>query len=300
MKSSFYREGYLSLYLLLLPSLVFLFIFHYIPLNGVVMAFQDYNIFQGMMKSEFIGFENFQRAFRDLDFLRAVRNTLVINGIKTVFYTVLPVVISVLLTEVGSLLTRRFIQTVIYLPHFLSWVIVAGIFMSLLSVNGGIVNIAIKAVGAPPVRFMFDNRYFRWVIVFSAMWKEAGWGTVIYLAAIAAVDPQLYEAAIIDGATRIKQAWYITIPSIAGTIVIVTLMSLGSILSRSFEQVFVMYNPVVYETADIINTYVYRMGLGQFDYSYAIAIGLFNGLVGLILVLSTNRAAKSLFGRSLW
>ncbi len=300
MNRSARREGYLSLYALLFPSLVFLFIFSYIPLSGILIAFQDYNIFHGMWHSKFVGLSQFVRAFSDHEFLRAVRNTLFINGVKTVLYTAVPVVISILLTEIGGTFLRRTIQTVIYLPHFLSWVIVAGVFVSLLSVNGGIVNSVIKAIGGRPIRFMLDNRYFPWVIIFSAMWKEAGWGTVVYLAAIAAVDIQLYEAAVIDGATRLQQAWYVTIPSIAGTIVVVTLVSLGSILSRSFEQVFVMYNPVVYESSDIINTYVYRVGLGQFNYSYATAIGLFNGLIGLILVLATNRVSKTFFGRSLW
>ncbi len=294
------RERHGELYLIMLPSLALLLLFKYVPYTGIVIAFQDYNIFKGALASEFVGLANFRRVFTNPDFYRILRNTIVINFVKMAFYVPLPVILALLINEVTGSGIKRIVQTVFYLPHFLSWVIVGGIFSSLLSVNGGMVNQLLRAFGRTPIRFMFDNDYFRGVIVFTAMWKEVGWGSIIYLAAIATVDPQMFEAAVMDGASKLRQIWSITLPAIAGTIVIVALLSLGNILRNSFEQVFVMYNPAVYETADIINTYVYRYGVGRLEYSYTTAIGFFNGLVGFLLIVITNGLSRKLIGRSLW
>ncbi|MBT3274618.1 MAG: sugar ABC transporter permease [Spirochaetales bacterium] len=294
------RNDYRQLIIIMVPSLVLLLLFRYIPYNGLIIAFQDFNIFKGIRNSPFVGFDQFKRAFTNSDFARIVGNTIYINGIKTLFYVPLPLIVAILLNEMTSIRLKRIIQTTIYLPHFLSWVIVAGLAVSLLSVNVGIVNRVIRALGAKPIGFMVDKYAFRWVVIFSAMWKEIGWGSIIFLASIAGIDPQLYEAAVIDGASRIARVRYITIPSITSTIVLVALLSLGSILKRSFEQVFVMYNPAVYETADIINTYVYRYGIGQLEYSYSTAIGVFNSIIGFILVITTNSLTRKYLGRSLW
>ena len=294
------RNDYRQLLIIMVPSLVLLLLFRYIPYNGLIIAFQDFNIFKGIRNSPFVGFDQFKRAFTNTDFARIVGNTIYINGIKTLFYVPLPLIVAILLNEMTSIRLKRIIQTTIYLPHFLSWVIVAGLAVSLLSVNVGIVNRVIRALGAKSIGFMVDKYAFRWVIVFSAMWKEIGWGSIIFLASIAGIDPQLYEAAVIDGASRIAQVRYITIPSITSTIVLVALLSLGNILKRSFEQVFVMYNPAVYETSDIINTYVYRYGIGQLEYSYSTAIGVFNSIIGFILVITTNSLTRKYLGRSLW
>ncbi len=231
------RERYWELYLIMAMALGFLLVFKYIPYTSIIIAFQDYNIFKGLFESKFVGLANFHRAFTNPDFYRILRNTGVINFVKTAFYIPLPVVLALLINEVTKNRIKRIVQTTLYLPHFLSW-----------------------------------------VIVFSAMWKEVGWGTIIHLAAIATVDPQMFEAAVMDGASKLRRIWSITLPTIAGTIVMVALLSLGNILKNSFEQVFVMYNPAVYETAGIINTYVYRYGVGQLEYSYTTAIGLFNGV----------------------
>ena len=299
-RRSIFAEGNWELYLLLLPALLLLIVFKYIPMNGVVIAFQDYNIFEGILGSSFTGFENFKRAFDNPDFYRALWNTLFINFYKLCFYIPLPILIALMLNEVRKRAFRSTVQTIIYLPHFLSWIIVGGIFVNLLSVNTGMVNDWIRSMGLPPVKFMYDPNVFPHVIIFSSMWKEIGWGAIVYLAALSAIDPQLYEAARMDGASRLKQILHITIPSLSGTIVIVTLTSLGNVMNNSFEQILVMYNPAVYEVADVLNTYVYRQGIGQMEYGYSSAIGLFNSVVSLLLVVGANMLCKKFLDRSLW
>ena len=293
------REGYIELYLMMIPVLVILIIFKYIPMNGILIAFQDFNIFKGILGSEFIGFQNFQTMFSDRDFLRALRNTFAINLYKMCFYIPLPIVLALLLNEVGKKF-RNTMQTVVYLPHFLSWVIVGGIFDNILSVNGGMVNEMIKSIGGSPVRFLYDSKYFIHVIAFSAMWKEVGWGSIVYLGAIGSIDPEIYEAARVDGASRLQQMIRITIPNITSTIVLMLLMSLSNILGNSFEQVLIMYNPAVYDVADIINTYVYRVGVNNMQYGYASAVGLFNGFVGFLFLITANALCRKFLDRSIW
>lgn len=294
------RESWVELYLFLLPAVVVTFIFKYIPMNGIVIAFQDYNIFKGISESPFVGLKHFQNVFSNPDFFRVLRNTLVINLYKIVFWVPLPLVLALMIHEIRPGVFRRTAQTVIYLPHFLSWVIVGGIFVNILSVNGGLVNRLLGNLGIEPIAFMMDKNWFREVIVWSSMWKEAGWGTIVYLAAIVALDPQQFEAARIDGASKWKQIRYITLPGVANTIILVLMMSLGNLLTNSFEQILIMYNPAVYDTADVINTYVYRYGVGQMQYSYASAIGLFNSLVGFVLVVGTNALCRKFLDRSIW
>jgi putative aldouronate transport system permease protein len=291
---------FFELYLFLVPAVLITFIFKYIPMNGILIAFQDYNIFQGVTGSQFVGLEHFKTAFNNPDFYRALRNTLVINIYKLLFWIPLPLFLSLMINEVKFKLFRRVVQTIIYLPHFLSWVIVGGIFTSILAVNGGLVNRLLGYLGIKPVRFMMDNRWFREVLVWSSMWREAGWGTIVYLAAITSLDPQQYEAAMLDGASKWKQALYITLPGVANTIILVLMMSLANLLNNSFEQILVMYNPAVYNSADVINTYVYRHGVGMMEYGYSSAIGLFNSLVGFILILTTNYLCRKYLDRSIW
>ena len=299
-RESIYRQGYLELYLMLIIPLLILLVFKYIPMVGIIMAFQDYNIFEGILKSKFIGVEHFRNIFSNPDFYRVLWNTLFINIYKMCFYIPLPVILAIFIYEIVNARIKKIVQTIVYLPHFLSWVIVGGIFTSLLAVNGGLVNEVIGRLGGAPVRFMYDKRVFREVIVVSAMWKEIGFGTVVYLGAIAGIDTQMYEAAVIDGASKVKQILHITIPSLVSTIMVMLIMSLGNLLNNSFEQIFVMYNPAVYDVADVISTYVYRYGIGEMQYGFSTAVGLFNGVVGLILVLSTNKMCSKFFGKTLW
>ncbi|HML45702.1 MAG TPA: ABC transporter permease subunit, partial [Clostridia bacterium] len=266
-------------------------------MNGIIIAFQDYNIFKGISNSPFVGMKHFNAAFSNPDFFRVLRNTLFINLYKIAFWVPLPLVMALMIHEIRPGAFRRTVQTVIYLPHFLSWVVVGGIFVNILSVNGGLVNRLLGRLGAAPIPFMMDKNWFREVIVWSSMWKEAGWGTIVYLAAIVALDPQQFEAARIDGASKWKQIWHITLPGMANTIILVLMMSLGNLLNNSFEQILILYNPAVYSTADVINTYVYRYGIGQMQYSYASAIGLFNSAVGFFLVVGTNALCRKFLDR---
>lgn len=294
------RNEYTTLYLFLLPALVFLIIFSYIPMGGLVIAFQDFNVFKGIGGSPFVGMANFEKAFSDPFFLRALRNTVFINTYKLLYWIPLPLIMAIMINELHFMPFRKTVQTIVYMPHFLSWVIVGGIFTQLLTVNGGAVNKILAAFGIQPVRFLTDANWFRETLIWSSMWKEAGWGTIVYLAAITAVDPSLYEAATIDGASKWLRIWKITIPSVANTVVIVLMLSLGNLLGNSFEQILVMYNSIVYETADVIGTYTYRIGIGQMQYSYSAAIGMFNSVVGFTLVVSMNALCRKFLDRSIW
>lgn len=299
-KVAFFREGYWELYLILLIPFLFLVLFKYIPILGIIMAFQDFSIFDGFLKSKFVGFQQFEKIFTNSGFMRVLWNTIFINAYKLLFWIPIPVILAIFINEVKNVTIKKIIQTTIYLPHFLSWVVVGGIFSGLLAVNGGLVNGVITSLGFEPIKFMYDNKVFIHVIVSSAMWKEVGFGSIVYLGAITAIDSQMYEAAVIDGASRIKQIWHITIPSLSGTIMVVLIMALGNLLNNSFEQMLIMYNPAVYDVSDVINTYVYRYGVEQMEYSYATAVGLFNGVVGFILVMAANTYSRKFLNRSLW
>jgi putative aldouronate transport system permease protein len=289
-----------DLYLLLVPGLIFLLIFRYSPMYGLVIAFKDFNIYDGIAASPWVGMANFKRLLISPDFIRVCSNTLIISVYKIAFLFPLPIIISILLNELKNIVFKRTIQTLIYLPHFLSWVIVSGLFINLLSVNGGIVNNVIEILGGKPIAFLMDNNFFRSVLVFSSGWKEVGWGTIVYLAAITSIDPQLYEAATIDGASKFKQVLYVTLPGMTPTIVLMFILRMGSLLEAGTEQIMVMYNPTVYKVSDVIGTYVYRVGLGQSDYSFTTAVGFFESVVGFTLIITGNRLCKKFFNRSIW
>ncbi len=290
----------LSLYLLLLPGVAYLIIFKYIPIGGLVMAFQDFNIFAGFFGSEWVGLAQFRKLFASPDFYRIFRNTLLINTYKIVFVFPLPVMLAIMLNEIRCTPLKKVSQTVVYLPHFLSWIIVSGLFMNILSPSGGMVNQIITALGGEPVFFMSDNRWFRTVLVVTDAWKEMGWSAIVYIAAIAGVEQELYEAATVDGAGKLRQIWHVTLPGILSTIVLMFILKLGSIMSGGFDQVLTMYNASVYETGDIIQTYVYRIGLGKMQYSFSSAVGMFNSVIGLALTVAGNTVSKRLTGRSIW
>lgn len=290
----------IDLYILLIPGLAFLFLFKYTPMYGILIAFQDFNIFKGISGSTWVGLSNFNKLFRSEEFYMVFKNTLIISTYKVLFLFPLPIFVALVLNEIKAMFFKRSIQTIVYLPHFLSWVIIGGLFVNILSPSGGIVNSVITALGGKPIHFLMDNVFFRGVLVFTAGWKEAGWGAIIYIAAIAGIDQEIYEAAVVDGAGRIKQIIHITLPGLASTIVLMFILRLGSILDAGFEQVLIMYNPVVYETADIIGTFVYRVGLGKMDYSFSTAVGLFNSLIGFIMIMTGNYLSKKILKKSIW
>ncbi|MBB6734574.1 ABC transporter permease subunit [Cohnella zeiphila] len=293
-------RGNLDMYLLLLPGIVFLLLFKYTPMYGVVIAFQDFNIFSGISGSEWVGMDQFQKLIHSGDFIQVLVNTLLISLYKIVLLFPIPIVIALLLNEVRKMFFKRTIQTIIYLPHFLSWVIISGLFVTILSPTGGLVNEMIQAFGGHPVSFLTDNHFFRSVVVFTAGWKEIGWNAIVFIAAVAGIDQEQYEAAAIDGAGRIRQMISITLPGIMATIVLMFILRIGSLLEAGTEQILTMYNPLVYKSGDVIGTYVYRMGLGQQDYSFSTAVGLFNSAVGFLLIVMGNMLSRKFLQRSIW
>lgn len=293
------------MYLMLLPGLFFLFVYKFAPLYGILIAFKDYNIFLGsnpidaIAKSPWVGFKNFEKLFQSTQFLKVLTNTLVINGMKIVCLFPIPIICAVLLNEIRNKFFRKFAQTAIYVPYFFSWVVVFGIFYSLFG-SYGIVNNVVSALGGSRIRFFTDTGIFRWLLVFTEGWKEIGYNTVIYLAAITGIDAVLYEAASVDGASKWQQIWHITLPGLLPTIVLMLILKVGYILDTGFEQVLVFYNPAVYDVADIIQTYVYRLGMGQMDFPLSTALGLFNSVVAFILIVASNAVSKKLLHRSIW
>jgi putative aldouronate transport system permease protein len=274
-----------------LPGIALLFVFNYIPYYGLVMAFQDFNPGLGFLRSPFVGLDNYRFLLGLPDLERVVRNTIIISVGKIVFRQLVAIIFAVLLNELRHVLLKRTIQTVSYLPHFLSWVILGGVFITMLS-RSGLVNRALGTLGLGPFYFLGSNDWFRLTIISTDVWQDFGFSSIVYLAALAGIDPGLYESAVIDGAGRLKQIWYITVPGIATTIVLLAVLSLGQILEAGFEQILVLYNAAVYETGDIIDTWIYRYGLQQARYSLATAVGLVKSVVGTILVFSSNYMAK--------
>ncbi|SDW98585.1 carbohydrate ABC transporter membrane protein 1, CUT1 family [Paenibacillus sp. CF384] len=290
----------LDMYALVLPGLAFLLVFKYTPMYGILIAFQDFNIFSGIGGSEWVGLNQFEKLFHSDDFYQVLTNTLLISLYKIVILFPIPIVIALLLNEVRRMFFKRAIQTIIYLPHFLSWVIISGLFINILSPTSGIVNGLIKWLGGEPISFLADNDFFRSIVVFTAGWKEIGWNAIIFIAAIASIEQEQYEAAAIDGAGRIRQMISVSLPGMLPTIVLMFILRIGSLLEAGTEQILTMYNPLVYETGDVIGTFVYRMGLGQQDYSFSTAVGLFNSVVGFLLIVIGNMLSRKFLQRSIW
>ena len=276
-----YVRRHPMMYLMLIPGLFFLFIYKFAPLYGILIAFKDYNIFAGsnpidaIAKSPWVGFANFERLFKSSEFIKVLVNTLIINGMKILFLFPIPIICAILLNEIRNKAFRKLSQTAIYVPYFFSWVVVFGIFYSLFG-SYGVVNNVIAALGHARNKFLTDTGIIRLLLVFTEGWKEIGYNTVIYLAAITGIDIALYEAASVDGANKWKQIWHVTMPGLLPTIVLMFILKVGYILDTGFEQVLVFYNPAVYDVADIIQTYVYRLGMGQMDFPLSTALGLFN------------------------
>lgn len=275
-----------SLHLMLVPSVLLVAVYCYLPMAGVVIAFQKFVPARGLFgKQEWIGLENFNYVFSMPNFGSVLYNTVAISFAKLTLGVIVPLIISLFLNELSSVRVKRAVQTMVYLPRFLSWVILGGILVNILSPSSGIVNRVLTAtLGIDPIFFLGDNRWFRLTVIVTDTWKEFGWGTIIYLAAISGIDPSLYESALIDGAGRIRQTLHITLPGISHIIVLLALLSLGRLLSAGFDQIFNLYSPIVYETGDIIDTLVYRVGLVQAQFGVSTAVGLFKSAISLILI----------------
>jgi putative aldouronate transport system permease protein len=273
----------LPLYIMVLPGLIGLILFSYFPIFGIALAFQKFNPGLGVLKSRWVGLDNFRHLFTLPEFWRITRNTLIIAISKTVSLQSCAVLLALMLNEIRSRVFKRSIQTIVYLPHFLSWVILGGLMIDLLG-STGLVNQLIRRVGGDTIVFLGSNFWFRPVLVVTYLWQEVGWAAIIYLAALTGIAPELYEAASIDGANHLKQIQYVTLPGILSTVMLVAVLSLGSMLDAGFDQVLNLYNPVVYPTGDILDTYIYRVGLVSAQFSLATAVGLFRSIVRLILV----------------
>ncbi|MBT2293210.1 sugar ABC transporter permease [Paenibacillus albidus] len=269
-------------HLMLIPSIALVFIFSYIPFYGLVIAFQKYNPGLGF-NSPWVGWDNFEHVFNQPNFVRTIWNTLYMSAFKIIGGIIIPVVFALLLNEVAKSSIKRTFQTLVYIPNFLSWVIMAGILLDILSADG-IINNFLSIFGLKPVPFLGSPSIFPWTMIVSDIWKGFGFGTVVYLAALTSIDPGLYEAAVIDGAKRWKQTLHITLPLLMPTVVLMSVLSLGSVLNAGFDQIFNLYSPVVYQTGDIIDTYVYRLGIQQAQYSISAAVGLFKSVISCILV----------------
>ena len=281
-------------YDMLIPGVILTFIFSYIPLYGVIIAFEKYNVGLGF-RSPWVGLENFRYLFSQPTFVRTIWNTLFISVWKLALGIVVPVVIAVLLNEMRSDKVKRFYQTLIYIPNFLSWIIMGGVLMDILSSTGAI-NLILAKIGIGTVNFLGDAKVFPWTMIVSDVWKGFGYGTIVYLAALTGIDPSLYESAMLDGASRWQQIKNITVPLLMPTIILMTVLSLGSVLNAGFDQVYNLYSPAVWETGDIIDTYVYRLGIQQAQYSVGAAVGLFKSLVSAIMVVTSYRLADKLAG----
>jgi putative aldouronate transport system permease protein len=287
------------LYVMMIPGIVYFIIFSYLPMCGLVIAFKDFNFNKGIFGSSWVGLKYFKILFSSQDFFQIFWNTLILNIYGLIFNFPGPIILALLINEVRNTVFKRTVQTLVYFPHFLSWIIVGGIVFKFFNLDGN-VNIFLTRLGMNAVPFLTSPKYFRSIFILSGMWKEIGWNTIIYLAAVTAIDQSLFEAAIVDGASKLKQIFYITIPCIAPTIIVVLILRMGSMLSVGFEHVFVLYNPFVYSVSDVFSTYIYRVGIQQARFSYSTAIGMFQSVIGFIMVLTANKLANKYGDSGIW
>ncbi|OMF08835.1 protein lplB [Paenibacillus sp. FSL H7-0331] len=292
------RDRYL--YLLLVPVAVYFLLFKYAPLYGEMIAFKNYRLTDGIWGSQWVGLLHFRKLFESTEFYVVLRNTLLLNTYNLIFAFPVPIILAILLNEVGVNWYKRLLQNLLYIPHFISWVVLGSIIIALLSPSTGLVNQVIQLFGFEPVYFMTDRFWWPVAFVGSGIWKEAGFGTILYLAAMATIDPTLYEAAKIDGASKPRQIWHVTLPGIRSTAAILLILQVGRIMDVGFEQVFTLRNLAVSSVAEVISTYVYTRGIVNLQYSYTTALGLFQSLVALLLIIAVNRAIKAMGERGLW
>lgn len=289
------RKEQISHHIMLLPGMIFVAIFSLLPMVGIVMAFQNFQPAKGIFGSEWVGLQNFETLMLFPDVKNVILNTIIIAVSKLILNIIVPVIFAVLLNEVRNRTLKRTMQTIVYLPYFLSWVILALMFQNIFSYTG-MVNQLVQALGGEPVMYLISNDYFRPIVIFTDVWKNFGYGAVVYLATITGIDPQLYEAGEIDGANRWDKMIHITLPALKGTIILMATLSLGNVLNAGFDQIYNMYSPLVYETGDIIDTYVYRMGLEKLQYSLGTAVGLFKSVISFVLILASYKLADKFAG----
>lgn len=303
MPTSIWREiaKYKVLYLMMLPGLVWYLIYKYAPMYGLIIAFKNFNFMKGIWGSEWVGWDHFAFLFTYPDFYRIVKNTILMNVYELLFAFPAPIILALLLNELRSLIFKRTLQTVVYFPHFLSWVVFGGIVIQVLAPNDGVVNSIRELFGFGSVHYMVQSDYFRPIVILSLILKESGWGAIIYLAAISSISAEQYEAATMDGASRWQKMFHITLPGIRNTIIILLILKIGTMLDYGFEQIYVLYNPTVYEVGDVLSTYIYRVGLQSAQFSLTTAIGMFQSIIGCILIITANWLARKYSeNASLW
>ncbi|MGP0583402.1 ABC transporter permease [Paenibacillus timonensis] len=282
------------LYLMLLPGVLYFIIFKYFPMYGLIISFQDYKPYDGIQGSEWVGLEHFRRLFTEPDFMVILKNTVILFALNLFIYFPVPIILALMLNELRGHFFKRLFQTFVYLPHFMSWVIIVSITYVMVTMDGGIINELLVYFGLEKINFLLNPEWFRPMYILQVIWREAGWGTIIYLAGMAAIDPGLYEAARMDGAGRMRQVWHITLPSIRGVIITLFILKIGHVLDLGFEHVYLLLNSMNRQVAEIIDTYVYTAGLRQGQYSYSTAIGFFKSVIGLILVMLVNKLSKKI------
>lgn len=289
-----------QLYAFLLPALVILILFSYVPMYGVQLAFRDYNPIMGITGSPWVGFEHFARFFNSYQFKQLIGNTLILSLYSLIVGFPIPIILALALNQVKNSKFKKLVQTVTYAPHFISVVVLVGMLGIFFSVNGGLVNEIIELFGGEPKLFMGEVKYFRHMYVWSGIWQSMGWSAVIYLAALSGVSPELHEAATVDGATKLQRIWNIDLPTILPTIVTLLILNCGSVMSMGFEKAFLMQNPLNMENSEIIATYVYKMGLINAEYGFSTAVGLFNSIINCILLVTVNQVSKKIGQDGLW
>lgn len=301
-KTDFVKRLNDSKYLLLmfLPCFLYFILFKYLPMYGIIISFKNYNLFRGFMDSPWVGLKYYRQFFENPDSWKIIRNTVLLGVYKLFWEFPAPVLFALVLNEVRNAAFKKTVQTISYLPHFISTVVVAGMTVEFLSPRNGMINNIIKALGGEPIAFMSQPEMFRSVYIISDVWQGLGWGAILYLAALSGINPELYEAAIMDGANKFRQIWHVTLPGIAPTIITLFILNTGKVLEIGFEKVFLLQNPAIYETSDVISTYVYRVGVQKGNFSYATAIGLSASLVSMVFLLTTNYLSKKFSDTSLW
>lgn len=285
---------YKLLYLMILPGLLYFIIFKYLPMGGLIIAFQNYQPFQGITGSEWVGLKHFIRLFTEPTFMQLLRNTLILFAMNIVIFFPLPIIVALMLNELKGRHLKNWIQTIIYIPHFMSWVIIVSITYVFLTVDGGVINELIASLGGTKISFLTSSEWLRTIYILQIIWKELGWSTIIYLAAITVVDPQLYEASEMDGASRLRKTWHVTLPAIRPVIITLLILKIGSTLDLGFEHMYLLLNSLNRSVAEIFDTYIYTAGLKNGQLSFSTTIGLFKGVVGLILVMLSNKLAKKM------
>lgn len=287
-------------YLMMLPGVLYMLIYQYLPMGGIIIAFKDYSLLKGIWDSPWVGLDHFQTIFTTPEISRTIRNTLLISFYRIMFSMLPDVMLALILNEIRVMWFKRTVQTITYGPYFLSWVIVYALVFAFLAPDSGIINKWIAQFGGQKIDFLTTKEFFRSLLVSTEMWKNTGYGAIIYLASLSTINTHLYEAAVVDGASRWRQLWHITLPGIRNVFILLLILRIGHILDAGFEQVYIFYNSRVYETGDIIDTWVFRRGLENLEFSIATAVGVFKGVIGLILVLGANKLAKKFGDSGIW